>query len=49
MPGSHLEGGRNWDVTPVQFINQFYEGELKVEIQTQSGSWDTAVIRLRRA
>ncbi len=49
VPGSHLEGGRNWDVTPVQFINQFYEGELKVEIQTQSGSWDTAVIRLRRA
>ena len=49
VPGSVAEGGRNWNVTPVQFTNQFYEGELKVEILTSKGGQDVTVIRLRRA
>ncbi len=48
VPGSHGEGGRNWDKNPVEFINQFYEGELKVELKTQKGAYDSTVLRIRR-
>lgn len=48
VPGSHAEGGRNWDKNPVEFTNQFYEGELKVELTTQKGARDSAVLRIRK-
>lgn len=48
VPGSYQEGGRNWNITPVRFNNQFYEGELKFEITTTKGFKDVSVSRIRQ-
>ncbi len=48
VPGSVAEGGRDWNKSPVEFTNQFYEGEIKIELTSQNGAYDSTVLRIRK-